>query len=780
MRNASMKFKEHLQKKDRKLLYSAEVKLQDGTVLNLNNDNLMQSNGFKINGETSGNDSFDIGFASIGRFSLTIDNMDDKFSAYDFTGAVAENVKTGMKLEDGTIESLNMGKFYLNEPKYNGSIITLEFYDSMSKFDTEYSKSTLQYPATLLQIVMDACDVCDVPLGTPEFEQSDYVVQNRPDDSSLTFRQVLLWVGQISCHFCSADSQGRLALQWYDTATLESIDIIDGNSNSDADIIDGGTYAPWTSGDVLDGGDFVSTNKYHHIYSFSSLSVSTDDVVITGVRVEQEIEGENGTEKVIYQAGNDGYVLSVSGNKLIQGEGGNTVASMLGEKLIGLRFRPFSASCLSDPTIEPGDIALISDRKGNVYPTLITSTTFQAGNYQGISCGAETPARNSATRFSQITQVYVDYRKELQKERTERETALEGLKDRIDNSSGTFTTTETQPDGSKIHYLHNKPSLAESDIIWKMTAEAWGVSTDGGETYNGGMTVDGDTIVRILTATGVNAEWINTGALVVKDADGNVIFSADMDTGQVIISGSSVRIGESNVVDVIGDVRKEASDANQNAKDALEQAAKARNMSMQLNNDYQNIPVDSNGEYVTFPECTVKPIVMYGTEDITENCVYTTTKSSGVTGSWNNTTKTYTVTALATDQGWVDIKATYLGMLTVIRRFSIAKLYAGADGEDSILLQIESSNGNIFKNTGIATTLTVSILAGNAVIDSSRKMYEHFGSAATLEWESKKNGETEFLPIQADDPRISDAGFIFTLHPNDVKEKNIFRCKLNY
>lgn len=56
-----------------------------------------------------------------------------------------------------------------------------------------------------------------------------------------------------------------------------------------------------------------------------------------------------------------------------------------------------------------------------------------------------------------------------------------------------------------------------------MTSEAWGVSTDGGQTWNGGMTVDGDTIVRILNAVGVNATWINTGAITVKDANENIL-----------------------------------------------------------------------------------------------------------------------------------------------------------------------------------------------------------------------------------------------------------------
>ena len=528
MKNVSLAFQNELNNDNRIFINSCDITLTDGTVLPIDNSNIWE-NGFKIDDASSGTSSFDLGSVIIGKFTVYLNNIYDEYSAYDFTDCVVSNVKVGLLLPDGTIETVSYGKYYLNEPKYNGAIITLEFYDCLCKFDKNYSLSKLEYPATLLQIVMDACEVCDVQLGTTSFSHDDYVVQERPEDSALTFRQVLQWVGEISCNFCKSDSQGRLCLHWYHTDILESL---------------------------IYGNDTETTSGYHHIRSFSSLTMSTDDVIITGVRVVQDSSAENGGGTVSYQSGTDGYVLSVEGNKLIQGDMGNTVASMLGEKLIGIRFRPFDASCLSDPTIEASDIAVITDSKGNSYNTIITSNIFQSGSYQKISCGAQTPARNSAERYSKATQAYIDYRKEIQKERTEREKALDALGERIDNSSGLFTTTETKEDGSKIHYMHNKPSLSESDIVWKMTSEAIGVSTDGGKTWNAGITVDGDAIVRILNAEGVSADWIRTGALVVKDDNGNVMFSVNMDTKQVIISGDFVRIGDKtldNVIDGISD-----------------------------------------------------------------------------------------------------------------------------------------------------------------------------------------------------------------------------------
>ena len=58
---------------------------------------------------------------------------------------------------------------------------------------------------------------------------------------------------------------------------------------------------------------------------------------------------------------------------------------------------------------------------------------------------------------------------------------------KLESSSGLFCTKEEQPDGSIIYYMHDKATLADSMIVWKLTAEAIGISTDGGKTYPTGL-----------------------------------------------------------------------------------------------------------------------------------------------------------------------------------------------------------------------------------------------------------------------------------------------------
>lgn len=562
MRNVSNAFRNELYNDNRNYIVSCDITFSDGTKKTVTNAQIW-SGGFKVEDSVSGSNNFEIGAAIVGKFTLVLNNIYDDYSEYDFYGAEISNVKCGLKLPDETTESVSFGKYTVDEPKYNGSIITLSCLDNMSKFDRPYSESNLTYPATLGQIVRDACDICDVPLASDSatFDNDDYVVDARPDDNT-TFREVLSWVGQISCHWLKCNDNGQLTLNWYNTSAYNKLfGVYDaGNFNDDMekDTVDAGTFLDPADGDVIDFGTFSDSGKYHHIYSTTSTDMSTDDVTITGIRVtERAPEDSEDQEDIVYQYGEDGYVLGIEGNELIQSGKGSQVASYLGGKIVGLTFRPLSLTCLSDPTIESGDLAIFTDRKGRSYKTLITSTTFQAKNYQKVSCDAESPSKKNASRISKYTKVYQDLKNNLKRQKTAWEQAIEDLDNRLTNSSGLYSTIEQQEDGSNIYYLHDKPTLEESEIVWKMTAEAWGVSTNGGETWNGGMTVDGDVIARILTSIGVNADWINTGALVIQDDDGNIMFRADVDTGIVDIVANTLSIRGKTVEEIAQEETKD-------------------------------------------------------------------------------------------------------------------------------------------------------------------------------------------------------------------------------
>ena len=504
-------FRRELYENHRNYLTYADITLANGTVLNLTNEELW-SGGFSKEDAVSEDNNFSaLGSTIIGSASITINNMDETYSDYDFTNARVITY-IGMELVDnGTtrLEKVKMGTDTVDETRYNGSVITLDMLDNMEQFDRPYSQSTLVYPATLDAIVTDACTRCSVTLATLNFPHKTHEIAVRPEDESITFREVIGWAAAIAGCFCRCNRDGQLELKWFDQETLEDwAEGYDGGSfdsstpyYSTGDTLNGGTMNPWSDGSSADGGNLSDESGMHHISNLYSQDMSMDDVVITGVQVTVKDESDNSTSDTIsYLSGNSGYVISIEGNELLTIANGQTVANWLGSQLIGMTFRKASVTHANDPAIEAGDIGILFDRRDRAHPILITRTNFSVGNVQTTVSGAETPSRNSATRYGWQTKSYVESRKLLKKQKSTYDQALEDLADAMNSMKGLFTTIETTQSGS-IFYLHDAPALADSSTVWKMTADAWAVTKNynGANTvWTGGMTVDGTFLARVI------------------------------------------------------------------------------------------------------------------------------------------------------------------------------------------------------------------------------------------------------------------------------------------
>lgn len=695
MINVSNEFKQLLSDDHRKFLEFADITLKDGTVLNLD-DSHIWSGGLKIEDAVSGSGNFQIGAAITNKCTLVVNNFYDDFTEYDFDGAEVI-VYVGLGLSDGTVEKIRKGTFAVTDPSgQNSSLMTLECLDNMRKFDRPYSESKLSYPATLGQIITDACSVCGVPLATTAFDRSDYVVQSRPDDDALTFREIVSYAAQIACKWARCDVHGRLALGWYDeteiTATKE--DFLSGN----------------VSGNI------------HRIESISDQDIALDDVVITGVRITETTEED---EEKSYLFGTEGYVISIEKNALVVPGQANTVAAMIGEKIVGLRFRPMSLSILEDPTMEAGDRAYVIDWKQNVYLTYLNDISFSPGDYERVSCEAETPARNSSRRFSELTKTYVSARKYAQKILGKYETQVDAMTKLISQGFGMNMGKITLPSGEVVDAMYDGPTPEESSYVCYWTTNGILASVDGGTTW--AIDRNGNALFNTIAARGITADWIDSGRIAVKDKSGNTIFLVDMDTGQVLIEGSYVRIGDKT----------------------LDQALKDSGaLSMQLDNDYANIPVNSDGNYTSI-DVTVTPAVYYGAQNITADCNFTINESQNIAGNWDNNAKTYTVTDLTADRAWVDITAVYLGAFSITKRFSVAKLYGGAD---AVVYTLEASSDIVkitldgYDNSSIVFSAHSRDGNGGQAAYSGRfriitvtDLGEDFGIAEEIEYESEED-----------------------------------------
>lgn len=668
MINVSKAFKDALAEGE-KLYEVVDITFADGRKKTLDSEILVGGGDFTDCAESS---SFPIGTTICKSMTLSLDNTEDQWKDYYFYKAKL-TAYLKMQVTDSIVETIKKGTYTITTPEQYGEVLEFTALDDMYKANTSYT-SSLVLPQPAFTLLRDACATIGISMGFSSMEHGDVVVNSIPD--GITFRQLIGWIVMLDSANARVDVNGNLQLIKWD---FDSISVDYGATVGD----DG--YLVFGSGSSADSDGFISPNAGNWYldsdgyltlkegvgnptrlrdYLFSP-TLSSDDIVITGIKVK------NTESDAVY--GKDGYVLELE-NDLLGDADLETVAGWIGDNLIGKSFRSMEGSLIYNPLTEFGDMAFTYDRKENKYITPITDVSSRLNGTTDVKTKAENPIRGSSKFLSSADKTLIAAKKIIENEKTAREQAVKKLENALANSEGLFETLEVLEDKSVITYLHDKPLLEESKVVIKLTSNAIGVSNDGGETYPYGFVVDGTLITRLLYAEGINANYIDSGALTVRDSDGNIIFQADMNTKKVYLDGS-VQIGGG----------KSINDIEQTAENAMKAAALAKNMTLQLSNEYQGISVDSNGNYGTFPSgVTTQAVVMYGTQDITDDCSYTISKSDGVDGTWDISTKTYTVTGLNTDNGWIDIKATYLETLSVSKRFSVSKQYAGEKGEQGV------------------------------------------------------------------------------------------------
>lgn len=441
--------------------------------------------------------------------------MNERYSNYDFYYAQI-SLHTEADVSSGK-ERLLEGTFTVLEPTAVGDTIELVGYDDMHKADIDFS-SNLSYPTTAGQLLREVCNTCDISLGSPTFKNQDYSIKNAP--KKVTCREVIGYIAQIAVGNAIIQN-GTLTIKSYDFSPIANIT---------------------KKADLKEGVGYCILENYP-----TDPNIGTDPVTITGIATTKKEENKS----TILLRGTEDYALEIT-NPLIEGNEEEAL-QLIGEVLIGSRLRSFSGEFFPDPTIEFMDLVCVVDRKEKVYPTFVTSNEFNyLGNSQ-LSCGIKDPERQKSTYYSEATKIYEQVKKDAQNTKTEFEEAVENLNKTLENASGMYATEVTQPDGSTITYIHDKPTVEESKNVIKITSEAIGISNDGGKTYPYGLFLTGDLITRILYTVGINADYINSGSIIVKDKNGNITFYADTETGRVVINAESVTITGKSVGEIAGE-----------------------------------------------------------------------------------------------------------------------------------------------------------------------------------------------------------------------------------
>lgn len=633
MINVSESFRKKISEGD-PVIEEVDITFSDGTVKTVNKEILNSGNDIVDGVDGS---SFPVGQTVCKSCQLALDNSQDQWKNYYFYGAKLR-VKLKMELDNGTVETIDRGTFTVTTPEEYGEDVELTALDDMYKANKTYTTS-LAFPQDAYVVLEDACESCGISLGVSSgsMEYSSFQIQSIPD--SVTFRDVIGYIAMLE----SANAR-----------------------------IDNNDYLQFTKWDFSNN----DNNLYKLKNYVSSPTLSADDIVITGVQVK------NGNDSALY--GKAGYVLEFE-NDLLQPEQLKTVSEMIGSNLVGTSFRSMEGETLYNPLLEFSDVTKTYDRNGNVYVTPLTYVASALNGKTTVKTQADSPIRGSSNYSSDSSKTLIQAKRLVNEERSAREEAIKKLQESATDSSGLYETPVLQEDGSTITYLHDKPTLAESKIVIKITSEAIAVSNDGGKTYPYGFILTGKMITDKLYAAGINADYINAGKLLgkfldaknlrVSTKDGQVTLYIN-ENGQVFINPSTFFLSDDKTIDTAI------------AEKASEEVKKMTSLNVVLSNEYQGIPTNADGSYTTFPACSTTLQVLFGTEDVTADAEYAVTEQD-ITGTWDAEKHTYTATGISADVGYVEFTVTYKDF-SIKKQFTIAKQKQGTSGADAVTYYIDS------------------------------------------------------------------------------------------
>lgn len=523
---------------NRNYYVTANVTLSDGTTLKLGKKDFYLSGNSLVDSADSGD--FPVGVAIEKTANLSLVNDDGRFDDYNFNGARFV-IFLNLQLSD-KLETIKRGTYIVSKKPATASEISLSLLDKMHNADKTYD-SNLSFPCTVKELLSECCQQCNIALGDVTFPNSNFQIQQSP--SRTTYRTVIGMCAGIAGGNARIDENDLLRIITFDK-TFTNAAIYDGGTVknwTNGDDLDGGTLNPWTAGTVIDGGT-LSNNDYHALFSIQNLQYDVDDVVVTGVKyVEDETE---------YMSGQDGYVITID-NQLLPGNAQAGVEA-IGNQLIGLRMRPFSCDGIANGYATFGDPVEFIDTKNRVFRSFATNVEFVFGGSTSWSCSAKS-AEEDVSEFIGSQQVAVEQsKKDIEKKLSAYDVKLKQMNELAANTLGFFYTEEIQEDGSVITYRHDKPALADSKVIYKTGVDGFFLSVDGGQTWKAGFDSNGDAVLNILYAIGIQSEWINTRGFTAKDNNGNTTLRIDADTGAVTLEVENFTLKSRTIEQIAKDV----------------------------------------------------------------------------------------------------------------------------------------------------------------------------------------------------------------------------------
>lgn len=517
--------------------------------------------GFSYDNFLVSDDVLQVGSITAAEVNITLENADGRFDRILFAGAVL-TVRLRIQLESGKYEPIPLGVYTVNEQPRSGSALALTAYDNIMLLDVPFDKNAfangLVSERDIVRTGISACGLhCnDYTMFRDVSDVSPSLIQS---ESSITWRQVIMWCCQLNCVNGVADENGDIAFKFYEKYVPSPLQTEAGESLETE-------YGDLLLVEEVVKNDFPITEADRYM---DQSSFDEEDCVITGHRFK------DGDETYPADANMD-YCLQSENNLVwLASEQKEEKAAAVNAAMAGFTYFPYQCSITPLPHLQLMD-SIDYVRNGVHHHSIITNIQFVLNGGMAIAAKAKSKVQKGWASVGALTpgqQAIIDrLSKRVTKthaQLSDYENALLLFNERMFNAMGLYKTIEAPQDGGMIVYFHDKPLLEESATIYMFSTSgfAWTVDgwNNGKPVWNYGFTDNGEAILNKIQAYIISAELIKTGRLQSQNGaswidmdDGTFCFRAikeawmDTDTGEMSYEYQTVMELKNKLLSIYG------------------------------------------------------------------------------------------------------------------------------------------------------------------------------------------------------------------------------------
>lgn len=464
--------------------------------------------------------AFSIGTAVKPTMWVRIFNKDGKFRNELLSTAEYKPTFSLLDDEDNTTDIVPIGVFYAEKLIVQDTDIRIELCDKMAFTEKLFNPQGV--PRSLYDIATGiALDVFATVVTTPGDLSVLSLVVNDDIFTGYSKKQVLECIAQVCGSFVRFNREGNLEFKWFVETDVE----LNGDTAKVPLELNGNTF-------------YLDDNSLQ----------------ITGVKIVFE-------DTELCSVGTEDYLLTISENPITETHSAE-IAEFILNRLSTTKYIPCRYDRIGgDPSLQVGDILTVVDNKEKFdpdkydsydkYPLYITSfswhyncggfsdTYIASGNTGDINTDR---GMNQAKKTAQLAKKIKEAKKDVLDELDSREKFLLAFNQTIAGSMGYYMTEVPEETGGVVRYMHDKPNLEESMVIYTQTVEGFAWTTDGwnnGEPlWKYGFDKNGNAILNTIYAYTITADVIVSGLL--RSKNGFSWF--DLDNGEIAVTGETGRI----------------------------------------------------------------------------------------------------------------------------------------------------------------------------------------------------------------------------------------------